>query len=106
MILSEGRRIRDCDLILDELGGPLAEEDELESELPGTDDGSWEYSERLPGMERLGNELRQQEHQIILDTLIACQGSRKEVAERLGISPRTLRYKLARMRDVGIEVPD
>ena len=57
-------------------------------------------------MERLGNELRQQEHQIILDTLIACQGSRKDVAEKLGISPRTLRYKLARMRDVGIEVPD
>jgi two-component system, response regulator FlrC len=106
MILSEGRRIRECDLILDELSGPLADEDDFESELPRADDGNWEYSERLPGMERLGNELRQQEHQIILDTLIACQGSRKDVAERLGISPRTLRYKLARMRDVGIEVPD
>ena len=57
-------------------------------------------------MERLGNELRQQEHHIILETLHACQGSRKEVAERLGISPRTLRYKLARMREVGIEVPE
>ena len=57
-------------------------------------------------MELLGNELRQQEHQMILDTLMACNGSRKEVAERLGISPRTLRYKLARMRGVGICVPD
>ena len=63
-------------------------------------------SERQPGMELLGNELRQQEHQMILDTLVACNGSRKEVAERLGISPRTLRYKLARMRGVGICVPD
>ncbi|NMP32909.1 sigma-54-dependent Fis family transcriptional regulator [Thalassotalea sp. M1531] len=55
--------------------------------------------------ERLGNELKQQEHQIILDTLQACQGSRKAVAERLGISPRTLRYKIAKMRDSGIEIP-
>lgn len=54
---------------------------------------------------KLGSELRQQEHQIILDTLQACRGSRKQVAERLGISPRTLRYKLAKMREVGIEVP-
>lgn len=63
-------------------------------------------SERQPGMELLGNELRQQEHQMILETLMACNGSRKEVAERLGISPRTLRYKLARMRGVGIALPD
>ncbi|HBI75923.1 MAG TPA: sigma-54-dependent Fis family transcriptional regulator, partial [Alteromonas macleodii] len=46
-----------------------------------------------------------QEHQIILDTLVSCNGKRKDVAEKLGISPRTLRYKLARMREDGIEVP-
>lgn len=54
---------------------------------------------------KLGSELRQQEHQIILDTLESCNGKRKDVAEKLGISPRTLRYKLARMRDDGIDVP-
>ena len=54
---------------------------------------------------RLGSELRYQEHQIILDTLALCNGKRKDVAEKLGISPRTLRYKLARMREDGIEVP-
>jgi two-component system response regulator FlrC len=54
---------------------------------------------------KLGSELRQQEHQIILDTLLSCKGRRKDVAERLGISPRTLRYKLAKMREVGIELP-
>lgn len=53
----------------------------------------------------LGSELRQQEHQIILDTLVSCNGKRKDVAEKLGISPRTLRYKLARMREDGIDVP-
>lgn len=54
---------------------------------------------------KLGSELRYQEHQIILDTLVSCNGKRKDVAEKLGISPRTLRYKLARMREDGIEVP-
>jgi two-component system response regulator FlrC len=55
--------------------------------------------------DKLGNELKLQEHQIILDTLTACRGSRKDVAKRLGISPRTLRYKIARMRDSGIQIP-
>jgi len=62
--------------------------------------------EQLPAPDdKLGSELKLQEHQIILDTLQACHGSRKEVAERLGISPRTLRYKIARMRDSGIQIP-
>ncbi|WP_194866792.1 sigma-54-dependent transcriptional regulator [Pseudoalteromonas sp. PPB1] len=50
-------------------------------------------------------ELQDKEHQIILDTLNRCNGKRKDVAELLGISPRTLRYKLARMRDLGLPVP-
>jgi two-component system response regulator FlrC len=58
-----------------------------------------------PSAGALGSELRQQEHQIILDTLVSCNGSRKQVAEKLGISPRTLRYKLAKMREMGIEFP-
>lgn len=33
------------------------------------------------------------------------RATRVEVARRLGISPRTLRYKLARMRAAGLEVP-
>lgn len=55
--------------------------------------------------ENLESELKQQEFQIILDALRACDGSRKEVSERLGISARTLRYKLAKMRENGIELP-
>lgn len=54
----------------------------------------------------LGGELREQEFAIILDTIRACDGKRKDVAEKLGISPRTLRYKLAKMRDAGIDIPN
>ncbi|MGB7997547.1 MAG: sigma-54 dependent transcriptional regulator [Photobacterium halotolerans] len=59
----------------------------------------------VAGTDSLGSELREQEFAIILEAIQACEGKRKEVAERLGISPRTLRYKLAKMRDAGIEIP-
>ena len=72
--------------------------------LEETDETLVRPLERLSG-EGLGGELKQQEHQIILDTLQECNGSRKAVADKLGISPRTLRYKLAQMRDAGIELP-
>ena len=52
----------------------------------------------------LGDDLRRREFQLILDTLRAERGRRREAAERLGISPRTLRYKLAQMRDAGMDV--
>ena len=52
----------------------------------------------------LGSDLRRHEFQMILDALRAERGRRKEAAERLGISPRTLRYKLAQMRDAGLDV--
>ena len=53
----------------------------------------------------LGGELKQQEYQIILDALIDCRGNRQAVAEKLGISPRTLRYKIAKMREEGMIIP-
>ena len=52
----------------------------------------------------LGDDLRRREFELIIDTLRAERGRRKEAAERLGISPRTLRYKLAQMRDAGMDV--
>jgi len=52
----------------------------------------------------LVNGLKDREQQLILEALKAGNGSRKYAAERLGISPRTLRYKLAKMRDSGITV--
>lgn len=53
----------------------------------------------------LGGELKQQEYQMILEALIDCRGNRQAVSEKLGISPRTLRYKIAKMRDEGLIIP-
>lgn len=49
--------------------------------------------------------LKDNETSLILHALKEGNGSRKQAAEKLGISPRTLRYKLARLRDQGIDVP-
>ncbi len=51
-------------------------------------------------------DLRNKEERLIIDALTAGSGNRKAAAERLGISPRTLRYKIARLRDAGISIPD
>ncbi len=53
----------------------------------------------------LADSLGQVERNVILDALRSGSSTRREIAERLGISPRTLRYKLARLRAAGIEVP-
>ena len=53
----------------------------------------------------LANSLGQTERDLILDALRSGQGNRREAAERLGISARTLRYKLARLREAGIDIP-
>jgi two-component system, response regulator FlrC len=52
----------------------------------------------------LGSDLKQREFEIIISTLKQQGGRRKETAEMLGVSARTLRYKLARMRDMGINI--
>ncbi len=49
--------------------------------------------------------LKDNERNLILHALKEGKGSRKHAAEKLGISPRTLRYKLARLKDEGVEVP-
>jgi len=51
----------------------------------------------------LGSDLRTREVELIVRALKE-EPSRKEAAERLGISPRTLRYKVARLRDEGVDV--
>ena len=61
--------------------------------------------EVAPNEGELNGELKAQETRLILEALEACGGRRGMAAERLGISPRTLRYKLARLRDAGITLP-
>jgi two-component system response regulator FlrC len=58
------------------------------------------------GKGQLGNDLKHREFEVIVNTIRGASGSRKRAAEKLGISPRTLRYKLARFREAGLVVED
>lgn len=51
------------------------------------------------------DDLRSHEQRHILDILAKYQGSRRETARELGISERTLRYKISRFREQGIAIP-
>ena len=58
-----------------------------------------------PGGADLSEGLKSHEYQLIVDALSAHAGKRAEVARALGISARSLRYKLAAMRADGVEIP-
>lgn len=53
---------------------------------------------------QLGSDLKQREYEIIVDTLRQERGSKKNTADRLGISPRTLRYKIAKLKEMGLDI--
>ncbi len=57
------------------------------------------------GAGRLSNIVQLSEARAIMETLDACGGSRIAAAARLGISERTLRYRLAAFREAGIAMP-
>jgi two-component system response regulator FlrC len=83
--------------------GPVIEREHIqfETELHAGEPAQSIRIEAAP----LSDSLETAERVLILDALRAGRGNRREVAEKLGISQRTLRYKLARLREAGIEVP-
>jgi len=84
-----------------QLGQSLAEEDSAMSS--DEEDSATSSNEENTGA--MGKGLKEQEHNLILNTLHKTNGNRKMAAELLSISSRTLRYKLARMREKGLAVP-
>ncbi len=107
LILQQGGQVRALDLCLNALIGmaPVAPVIPLVQPAPVAAAASAGIpSAPADNAGGLGEDLRRREFQMIIDTLRSERGRRKEAAERLGISPRTLRYKLAQMRDAGMDV--
>lgn len=77
-------------------------EAETVENLAKLDDSLTEPIEQTTDLE---DNLKKKEMTVILTVLKQVNGNRALAAERLGISARTLRYKLARMRDSGVELP-
>ena len=102
LILKVDDRITVADLVFEE---PSA------MQFTKTERSSAEYSKPVDTQDEtfeftgLDEGVRCAEESIILQTLQIENGSRKTTAEKLGISPRTLRYKMARMKEAGIILP-
>jgi two-component system response regulator FlrC len=95
LILSDGERIEDSDIHFETVEQvPLS----CTAAAALDDDGG--------ARGRLTDDLRNVEEQMILDALRDGNGSRKHAAETLGISPRTLRYKLQKLREAGVAIPN
>ena len=82
-ILASGSTITPSDLVFDELTS------------------SSSFSDQPAGDDLKGNE-----RDLILAALRDSNGNRKLASERLGISGRTLRYKLAKYKEDGITIPE
>ncbi|OBS09827.1 sigma-54-dependent transcriptional regulator [Acidihalobacter prosperus] len=93
LILSNGTCIDQCDLHFENLDTGTGIQVQVD------------MSDAAAESSVLDADLRRREGELILETLRAVNGNRKEVAARLGISPRTLRYKLAKLRDAGVAIP-
>ncbi|WP_126453775.1 sigma-54-dependent transcriptional regulator [Sulfuriflexus mobilis] len=102
LILCSGNEIDASDLIFEAAPAP-AVVDEAVAAAPVVQASLVDMPETTEAS--LGGDLKRHEHTRIIDMLKNCMGNRKLAAEKLGISPRTLRYKLARMRDDGIVLP-
>ncbi len=103
LILQSNGRIGAEDLILED---EILQMPTIQEQLPYLAEAA-SADELMDGMAvaSLGDGVRSAEEKIILQMLCEASGSRKTTAEKLGISPRTLRYKIARMKESGIMVP-
>ncbi|MFI3185406.1 MAG: sigma-54 dependent transcriptional regulator [Methylococcaceae bacterium] len=98
LILGSGDKITVDDLVFEDLGSMLA----VIRDSASVEAEELQEATTLQAVGGLGEGVRSAEESIILQTLQMENGSRKITAEKLGISPRTLRYKMARMKDSGV----
>ncbi|QAB15561.1 sigma-54-dependent transcriptional regulator [Hydrogenovibrio thermophilus] len=103
LVMMSGETIQKQDIFFDETF-----ETDAQTVSEVTTNGVGESSEAVVsnGFDAQANttDLKEREVQIILETLKANNGHRQKTAEALNISPRTLRYKLARFKEQGLDV--
>ncbi len=99
LILQSGDKITVDDLVFEDADSMLAA---MTGHMPSENIEALDNINEKPEFGGLGDGVRSAEESIILQTLQMENGSRKATAEKLGISPRTLRYKMARMKDSGV----
>ena len=101
LILKSGNVIEATDIRFEQIAGLSSSSNTVHlNQTTGSDSIAQEGEAKKD----LNSDLLDREKDLIISALRA-KNNRKEVAEKLGISPRTLRYKLARLRDAGVALP-
>ena len=101
LILKSGNVIEATDIRFEQIAGLSSSPNTVHlNQTTGSDSIAQEGEAKKD----LNSDLLDREKDLIISALRA-KNNRKEVAEKLGISPRTLRYKLARLRDAGVALP-
>lgn len=95
LLFAAGDRIEASHIVFDRPAAPM---------LPHANDEAPVLPVAPVAAATLGRVVEISEFAAIRDTLAACGGSRIETARRLGISERTLRYRLAKAREQGEDV--
>lgn len=82
--------------------GPVIQAESIQIE--GASEAASSLAPSVPAAGALSESVSAAERDLILEALRTDNGNRQSAAKRLGISPRTLRYKLAKLREAGVEV--
>ena len=100
--LAAGGRIDAADLDTGAAGAPAAANPSIGGNAATGNNTGQPAAALDSGLDR---DLKDRERELILATLRVTGGNRKLTAERLGISPRTLRHKLQQFKAAGVNVP-
>lgn len=104
LLLMSGDTIQEQNILLDDgFAEPLTQKQSNVMSAQGDEAG--EAKEFSISDEGLPLDLKARETHLILETLRQNDGHRQKTAEALNISPRTLRYKIAKLKEQGVEVP-
>lgn len=105
LVMMSGETIQEQDILFDESFHQNEQGSQKESlEFTAEPSNKESDSSSSSSAQSSSMDLKEREVQIILETLKANNGHRQKTAEALNISPRTLRYKLARFKEQGLEV--
>jgi two-component system response regulator FlrC len=86
--------------------GQVVTEKDLAFESMAGDQDLLFRQQALPSSNSLGDDLRSHEQRHIIEALEKNNCSRRLTAKELGISERTLRYKISSFREQGIDIPE
>lgn len=115
LVMMSGDTIQEQHVLLDESFQPQSETVQADESVTTTSVSSFENNivvrEDVVAQQadfkplELPMDLKAREMHLILETLRQNSGHRQKTAEELNISPRTLRYKIAKLKEQGVDVP-